>query len=220
MKAGFWLFSAVLLAACLDGSLRFYVVFHQRQGLDAGSPVWLKDKRVGEVENVSREKNGDWKVAVKIARPFRRQVTNGSRFYIEPDPDESGRYRLRIVPDPRGDPIVEGQVVEGSEPLADFLRPLLQGLGKGLGELERQLEWFHRQLDRLPQSSEYLELQRQMEELARQMREAEKTLQYQTLPKLQREMERLQRELEKALPRPRPGERSPRERSGSGAISL
>lgn len=208
MKTLSWLLMAVFLTACLDEGLRFYVMFHHDQRLEKGSPVWMTDKQVGAVEQVTREKNGDWKVAVRIHSKFRQQVTEQSRFYVEPDPSRSNHYRLRIDPNPKGKPIAEGQIVEGSDASGDFLRPLIQGLSKGLGELERQLETFHKGLEQLPGSPEFLEFQRRMEELARQMREAEETMQYQTLPRLQQEMERLQRELEKALP-PAPPEQPP-----------
>ncbi len=196
---GSFLFS-LSLVACLNGDLRFYVRFHDIDGLDSGAPALIADHQVGEVEHVTRLDDGSWKVAVRIDQSYRGQVTTSSRFTLEPDPARGDRYRLRIYPDPRGEPVKDGQVVEGSEPVSRFLRPLIQGLDKGLEDLEQQLELFNRELEQLPQSPEYQELQRRMEELGRQMREAEKTLQYQTLPKLQQEMERLQRELEKIHP--------------------
>jgi len=203
------------LSACLGTGLNFFVHFPSPAGLEKGSSVLIGEQTVGAVKEVTQAADGGWKVEVHIDAAYRAMVLKGSRFTIEPGDTQGGASVLRIYPSSSGEPIEEGEVVEGSAPGAGFLRPLIEGLGKGLHEMEQQMKSFNRELEQLPQTPEYQRLQRQMEALARRMREAEENMQYQMLPQLQREMERLQKELQN-LPSPSP----PGAKPGRQAIDL
>ncbi len=208
MKTIVWLALSLILIACQDKDLHFYVRFSDPGGLQPGDRVLLAGREAGQVVDLKPVEDGSWWVAVEVKSEFREQVTRGSTFTIVADPGRPGRLCLAITPNPAGEAIRDDAVVEGSDPLPQIFGPLFKGLSEGLGNLERQFRQFSQELERLPQSPEYRRMQRRLESLLRRLQEAEEKMQQEVIPQLEKDLERLRRELERAGPR----RRSPPER--------
>lgn len=216
MKPLFWLLSLIpFLCACQSRDLNFSIRFRDVDGLQAGDRVFLAGREAGKVKAIQSAADGI-QVAVKIREPFRHQVTSGSRYTIETDPTAPDRQSVQVTPDPKCQPLAEGAVVEGTEPVSGLFGPLLKGFGENLKTLQREFQSLTQELEKLPRSPQFRDLERRLQELARQMREAEKKLQQDVLPQLQQEMERLRQELEQ-LEKAKSREMPP---SGSEAIDL
>lgn len=167
-----WLLLVLVLLGCQMGDLDFYVRFGKSPGLQAEDRVLLAGRQAGRVVAVERVEDGSWWVQVQVASRFRRQVTTGSLFRVQPDPGRPGHRCLYIVPAPEGKPLRDGAVVEGTEAPADFLSPLLQNMEQALKELQR-----------LPESPQFRQLQRQLEEIYRQMEETTRELEKRLFPR-------------------------------------
>ncbi|WP_022947061.1 MlaD family protein [Methylohalobius crimeensis] len=212
MKALAWIVClASVLMGCQSRDLNFFIRFQEVDGLEAGDRVYLAGREVGQVETIQPVEDGSLWVAVQIRAPHGSKVTGGSRYTIEPDPVRPRRQSIWIAPNPEGEPIKEGAVVEGSEPMAELFGPILRGFGESMEALQKEFQGLSRELEKIPQSPEFQNLQRRLENLMEEMREAEKKMERDVLPRLKEEMERLREEMEKSRPekKPAPSEREP-----------
>lgn len=160
------LFVAVLLAGalagCLDSSQEFSVRYETLGDLKPKAAVYLDNRQVGKVVDISSTERGDYLVEVTIDSDYKDTVMQSAKFFIEADPLDSKRRALLIEQDAAGGtPLQDGAVVKGEARrgvLGGFMSSLkkkatqasgqfdsaIQGLKKSLSEgssnLNRQLE--------------------------------------------------------------------------------
>lgn len=197
-----------VLIGCLPKGHRFVVEIEEPPSLQGEVPVYLGERKIGEVVAREREtgkpsgfaeQNGaKLRLVVEVPREEREKITLTSRFRLRRDPEDPDRWRLVIEPHP-GKPIPFGQVVRGEVEEEGFFTRFLRQLRRGIRPLKKAFRRLTEEVDKLPKSPEFEAFRRDLETLSRELKEVEEKTQEELLPKLQRELDRLERELKKLL---------------------
>ena len=140
----FWIlpliFVYVLAAACV-GSLQLTVLYDRTEGLKQNDPVLWNEQKIGKVQSVKQNVQGQASVQLQIRKDFSDKVTNESRFVIQTDPQRQGQSLVNMVNlSEEGNPLPTGTAVEGSTYLSLQLEKTERGLEAWRKQLERELE--------------------------------------------------------------------------------
>ncbi len=163
----FWIlpliFVYVLAAACV-GSLQLTVLYDRTEGLKQNDPVLWNEQKIGKVQSVKQNVQGQASVQLQIRKDFSDKVTNESRFLIQTDPQRQGQSLVNMVNlSEEGNPLPTGTAVEGSTYLSLQLEKTERGLEAWRKQLERELERWEEEMSQLPEREWYKELEREMD---------------------------------------------------------
>ena len=163
----FWIlpliFVYVLAAACV-GSLQLTVLYDRTEGLKQNDPVLWNEQKIGKVQSVKQNVQGQASVQLQIRKDFSDKVTNESRFLIQTDPQRQGQSLVNMVNlSEEGNPLPTGTAVEGSTYLSLQLEKTERGLEAWRKQLERELERWEEELSQLPERESYKKLEREMD---------------------------------------------------------
>jgi hypothetical protein len=157
------IFVYVLAAACVGG-LQLTVLYDRTGGLKKNDPVLWNEQKIGKVQSVKQNVQGQASVQLQIRKDFSDKVTNESRFVIQADPQRQGQNLVNMVNlSEKGNPLPSGTAVEGSTYLSLQLEKTERGLEAWRKQLERELERWEEELSQLPERESYKELEREMD---------------------------------------------------------
>jgi hypothetical protein len=157
------IFVYVLAAACVGG-LQLTVLYDRTEGLKENDPVLWNEQKIGKVQSVKQNVQGQASVQLQIRKDFSDKVTDESRFVIQTDPQRQGQSLVNMVNlSEKGNPLPTGTAVEGSTYLSLQLEKTERGLEAWRKQLERELERWEEELSQLPERESYKELEREMD---------------------------------------------------------
>ncbi|MDJ0667961.1 MAG: hypothetical protein QNJ61_11805 [Desulfobacterales bacterium] len=196
---GSLLLVGVILVGC-RGDLEFAIRFQAIDGLRTGDRFLTEERAIGAVQAVDYSDQGDYRVAVKVARAHAAKLDRNSIFYIDADPQRPERKALMAIASPtRGGTIADGQTLEGSSKWAALMQRMTSRMENALAGLAVELDRFWQDLRNLSTSEQAQRLEQELDrilaELKRLSASAQHQLKTEILPRLREKLEELQRQL-------------------------
>lgn len=191
---------ALSLQACDSGGLKITVQYPDDPGIVNGDRVLENDETVGVVTDV-KAAGGKTQLLVAIKPETGKSITDRTRFYIDDDPEKSGRKAIRLERATQpGKPIASGAVVEGADKSMEMLHRFKDSLEAGAQGFVDQFKSFLDQMEKAPESDAVQQLKEDLEALAesfnRSAKEAQDKIRREVLPQLEQYLDELRRELE------------------------
>ena len=191
-----FLFCGMLLA-CV-GSLQLTVLYDSTEGLKQNDPVLWNEQKIGKVQSIKQNSQGRPAVQLQIKGESREKVTDESRFFIQPDPQNRRKSHVMMVNlAEEGNPLASGTAVEGSTYFSLQLEKAERGLEAWTEQLEQQLKRLEKELSQLPESEWYQELESEMDywlnELGQAGVETREYFKEEVLPRLEESLRKLRR---------------------------
>jgi hypothetical protein len=191
---------AAAVGACGSRDMRITVIFPADEGLEPGDGVLMDEKKIGEVESVSVEKDGKYKVKVRIQPQYKGVLTDECIFTAGGHPKDPKEDVVEVVCIKEGGRVLaDGDVVRGSSRLAVIMEMGKKELEELSKRWEKELQELQKELNSLPEKEWYRELERQMEIWAKEISKAgEKARRYferEILPHLEKSLEELKKRL-------------------------
>jgi signal transduction histidine kinase len=188
-----------VLLGC-SGDLEFTIRFKAIDGLRTGDRFWAEELVIGSVPAVDYTDQGDYRVAVTVARAHAAKLDRNSIFYIDADPQRPERKALMAIAAPsRGGPIADGQILEGTTKWAALMQRMTGRMENALAELAVELDHFWQDLRNLSTSEQAQRLEQELDrilaELKRLSASAQHRLKTEILPRLREKLEDLRRQL-------------------------
>ncbi len=192
----------LMLVSCQGSATKIHIRFNDVQGLVQGDRVLADGEQIGKVSEVVYTSDGNFLVDIVVPEKFRQKLVANARFYIVPDPTESGKKAVEIViSEGPGELLADGATVQGRTKAEDLVNDIVGEMQKGLSELENQIQGFLGSLKEAPQREEIQKLRKQLEQLAQKMKRAgeaaKEKLEKEVLPRLEQEIEKLKERLKK-----------------------
>jgi ABC-type transporter Mla subunit MlaD len=195
---GLFLIGAILVGC--SGDLEFAVQFKAINGLRAGDRLLAEELAIGSVPAVDYTDQGDYRVAVTVARAHAAKLDRNSIFYIDADPQRPERKALMaIAASSRGGPIADDQTLEGTTKWAALIQRMTRRMENTLAGLAVELDQFWQDLQNLSTSEQAQRLEQELDrilaELKRLSASAQHQLKTEILPRLREKLEDLRRQL-------------------------
>ncbi len=189
----------VILIGC-SGDLEFAIRFKAVDGLRTGDRLIAEERAIGSVQAVDYSDQGDYRVAVKVARAHAAKLDRNSIFYIDVDPQRPERKALMAIAAPTsGGPIADGQTLEGTSKWAALMQRMTRRMENALAGLADELDQFWRDLRNLSTSEQALRLEQELDRILAELERLSASAQHQfkteILPRLREKLEELQRQL-------------------------
>ncbi len=191
----------LLIVACTDEGLRFFIKFDNVGGLKDGAVVKYENQPIGAVQEIDYTSEGTFLVEVQIEEPFTGLVKSNSIIYVSSSEQSTDKF-VQVLPGEEGDnsAVVANQIIRGSNPFVGFAKQLQGQLSDTLQSLTSSLQrsiqsWkegtVDEQLDQM--ESELSLLIQEFDDLGHVAKEK---LEKEIIPELNRHMESLQKQLE------------------------
>jgi hypothetical protein len=200
-KRFFWVLSLLLFCGWMMGCsspLRMTVLYDRAEGLKPGDRVFWKDQTIGTVEKIEVNSQGRYSVRLRIQQDFRRMLTDQSRFILQADPLHPRNRSVEMIRlAPGGEPLSDGDSIEGSSTISVLLEQGQNELESWSKLFQEGLERLEKEIDQLPERELFKDLERQMENWTRELeRSGEEIRRYfrdEVLPQLEESMRELRR---------------------------
>ncbi len=111
---GFILCLLLVLCSCKESPLELSIRYQTLDQLTPLALVYSDDTAIGKITGVEATAGGDYLVTVALEPQFAGKATTTSRFYIDNDPQRSGRMAIILDSAEGGNPLQEGSVVVGA----------------------------------------------------------------------------------------------------------
>lgn len=189
-----------LLTGCFEQDLEFNIRYQEVNGLTEGAALIHGDEVVGSVDEINYTRQGDFEVQVTIAEPHTNLATDTVLFVVTEDPNaENDRVIKLITDDNRGEPLKNGQTIEGSTALSGIAQEFQNQISSTLFSFAEGLD---RSLAKLKEQNvdEHLSgLQNELDELINEAKtlsdSANEKLEHDIVPKIRQHIEQLKEEL-------------------------
>lgn len=198
MLWGLFLMGAILVGC--SGDLGFTIRFKSVDGLRTGDRFMAEERVIGSVQAVDYTDQGDYRVAVTVARAHAAKLDRNSLFYIDADPQRPERRALMaMAASSHGGPIADGQTLEGTSKWAALMQRMTRRMENTLAGLAVELDQFWQDLRNLSTSEQAQRLEQELDrilaELKRLSASAQHQLKTEILPRLRAKLEELRRQL-------------------------
>jgi hypothetical protein len=183
----------------LDGFF-LHVQFDQIYKLQEGDRVISGESTVGMVKRLVYEKEGYFKVTLRIDKGFEVELSEYSRFIVTNDPKVTDKRAVKVIQIRRGGKLIEnGAFVEGSDKYSVLLEQMAGDVWDGVDSLKKAANDFSEELKDLSENEKVQVLKKELQQLAEAMKKGTKAtrdkIQKQILPPLKKEMEKLREQL-------------------------
>lgn len=192
------------LIGCNQGGMKLKVRLDDIGKLKSGDRVYQQENVVGVVTEVTETDDKRFLAAVTLKKETAEKATRQDRFYIDQDPKESDRSAVIMIGGKKGgEPLKEGDIVDGAGPAFVLFQRLQKDAQKGLMDVKTQFDQFARDLKSIPESEEFRQLKEDVnalvEELVDKMNASgeatERTIRDEILPELEKMVETLREQL-------------------------
>lgn len=195
---------ALLLGGCGSGPLQLNLTLTSPDGLQAGDPIVIDQRPIGEVSDVTPDGKGGFIAHLSIEEEFRDEATVDAHFVVIPDTENPADRQVELRPgDVASKPLSDGATVRGTTETGALFQfgQVLRGFTEGLGILRDQVEKYRSELQRLPNSEEGQRLRNEWQRLMDEMKKAQDgtndALRKEVVPKLQKDLDELQKQLQR-----------------------
>jgi len=194
------LLSVSLIAGCFSSDLCIEIRFDQIDGLRAEARVLFEKNTIGQVTDVSYEKDGTYRVDVTIQDDFKNAVTDASRFFVVDDPSELGAKAIEMTQVNReGNPLKDGVVVKGVTRLSALMERMEDNMSRTVEDLKKRFNAFSKELKEAPRDEDIKKLQKDLNQLLDEMKRSgaafRDKVQKDLVPRLQEEIDKLREKL-------------------------
>jgi len=192
---------AGLLAAACSGDLDIAIRFPAVEGLQPADRVLVDAQPVGEVQEVSYTSQGDFLVAVRIAKAQAALATREGIYFIDADRDRQGHKAVVIVPpDSGGTPLADGEIVSGMSAWQARLKRMQDQIAMAAGALIERYGALWDEAQNLSPSEAIRRLEQTLDRILADLdhlgQSARETLRSEIMPWITDQLETLRRELE------------------------
>lgn len=206
MQRKLWVVLAVTaftLAGCFNGGIKLELQYDDLAGIQKGDRVLRDNEVVGVVTKVDKgaKDDGSGSIFVSVNQKKAANVTENTRFYIDPDPEKEARQAIILEQfRPGGKVLASGAVVQGSDRMLSAFHELADELGAGLGSLKDFFGGLKGDLEKGSESEAAKKFEEELNILAQKMEESsakwKQQFQEKLLPELQKQFESLRESLE------------------------
>ena len=191
----------VLLSAACSRDLDISIRFPAAEGLQPADRVLVDAQAVGQVQAVTYTAQGDFLVAVRIAKDRAALATRESIYFIDADRDRKGHQAVVIMPPASGGtPLADGDSVNGVSAWAARLKRMQDQIAAVAGALAERYGALWDEAQKLSQSEEIRRLEQALDRILADVdqlgQSARETLRNDIMPWIAGQIETLRRELE------------------------
>jgi paraquat-inducible protein B len=187
---------------CDANGLHLIVKFDHIDGLVLNDRVLFETNRIGRVDEITYNKDGNYLVRLNIEKAFAKAATNYTRFFIVSDPQNNGRKAVEMIQTKKGgEPLKNNAVVEGASKSSAIIERMQKDFESQMKDLTKQFNSFAEELKKIPDSEAYKKLEDELtnfyDEMKQSGKEVREMLQKEILPRLEKELENLKKRLQK-----------------------
>jgi hypothetical protein len=199
-KIAVLLIISIISLGCEAKNLTLSIRYDYIDGLKSDDSVIFQTSRIGNVDEVTYTKNGDYLVKLTIHNAYAKAVTEHVRFYIDADPQYNGRSTVKMIRILKGGkPLPNNAIIKGSSKSSAIIESLGKDVERGVNIFRKEFNEFTEELKKVPDSEAYKRLENELDDLYEKMKhsgkEVREMIQNEILPRLQQELENLRKRL-------------------------